>query len=207
MSKNKKRIKETNGVKKTQINIREESASLVKRFVAYLIDWTLGLFVTAFPLVIVIGIVTGSTEVSDSLDLIPYPLNLLMGGVSLIFAFIYYVWVPWKVWRGQTPGKRMMDIIIMTEKGKPVSFKSLLLRQIIGIFLLEGFLITASTYLREIIMIITKSVFLNNVLYYGAVGITLISVLSLVFTWKNQAIHDQLSKTRVYPMEKLTSSS
>ncbi len=201
MSKNKKRTKKVKGAKKTQISVREESASLVKRFVAYLIDWTLGLFITAFPLVIVIGIVTGSAEVSDSLKAIPYPLNLVMGGVSLLFAFIYYVWVPWKVWRGQTPGKRMMDIVIMTEKRKPVSFKSLLLRQVVGIFLVEGFLITASRYFREIIMILTKSLFLNNTLYYGAVGITIISVLTLVFTWKNQAIHDLLGKTRVYPVQ------
>lgn len=201
MAKNKKRTKKINTVKKTQISSREESASLIKRFFAYLIDWTLGLFVSAFPVVIIIGIKTGSTEVSDSLKMIPYPLNILAGGLAFLFAFLYYVWVPWKVWRGQTPGKRMMGIVIMTETHKPVSFKGLFLRQVVGIFLLEGFLITASTYLREIMMIITKSTILNNILYFGAVGITLISVLSLVFTWKNQAIHDLLGKTRVYPLE------
>lgn len=188
-----------------EVKAREASAPIVIRFVAYLIDWLLGLLVSAFPLVIIIGSVTGSTDVSDSLLSISFPWNIIGGLLAILFGFGYYVLIPWKVWKGQTPGKRMLNIVILTEKYKEVTFKALVMRQFVGLFILEGFLISSSRYLRDIILVITGSEVLVQYLYYAAIGISLVSVLMAVFTWKNQALHDRLAKTRVYPVKSINS--
>ena len=197
---NMKQVKRQGDVKE-----REASASIVIRFVAYLIDWLLGLLVSAFPLVIIIGSITGSTEVSDDLLSIGLPWSIIGGLLAILFGFGYYVLIPWKVWKGQTPGKRMLNIVILTEKYKEVTLKALIMRQVVGLFLLEGFLISSSRYLRDIILVITGSEILVQYIYYAAIGISLISVLMAVFTWKNQALHDRLAKTRVYPVKSVNS--
>ena len=197
---NMKQVKRQGDVKE-----REASASIVIRFVAYLIDWILGLLVSAFPLVIIIGSITGSTEVSDDLLSIGLPWSIIGGLLAILFGFGYYVLIPWKVWKGQTPGKRMLNIVILTEKYKEVTLKALIMRQVVGLFLLEGFLISSSRYLRDIILVITGSEILVQYIYYAAIGISLISVLMAVFTWKNQALHDRLAKTRVYPVKSVNS--
>ena len=197
---NMKQVKRQGDVKE-----REASASIVIRFVAYLIDWILGLLVSAFPLVIIIGSITGSTDVSDDLLSIGLPWSIIGGLLAILFGFGYYVLIPWKVWKGQTPGKRMLNIVILTEKYKEVTLKALIMRQVVGLFLLEGFLISSSRYLRDIILVITGSEILVQYIYYAAIGISLISVLMAVFTWKNQAIHDRLAKTRVYPVKSVNS--
>ena len=197
---NMKQVKRQGDVKE-----REASASIVIRFVAYLIDWLLGLLVSAFPLVIIIGSITGSTEVSDDLLSIGLPWSIIGGLLAILFGFGYYVLIPWKVWKGQTPGKRILNIVILTEKYKEVTLKALIMRQVVGLFLLEGFLISSSRYLRDIILVITGSEILVQYIYYAAIGISLISVLMAVFTWKNQALHDRLAKTRVYPVKSVNS--
>jgi len=118
-----------------EVKAREASAPIVIRFVAYLIDWLLGLLVSAFPLVIIIGSVTGSTDVSDNLLSISFPWNIIGGLLAILFGFGYYVLIPWKVWKGQTPGKRMLNIVILTEKYKEVTFKALVMRQFVGLFI------------------------------------------------------------------------
>ena len=79
---NMKQVKRQGDVKE-----REASASIVIRFVAYLIDWLLGLLVSAFPLVIIIGSVTGSTDVSDNLLSIGFPWNIIGGLLAILFGF------------------------------------------------------------------------------------------------------------------------
>lgn len=187
------------------VKVREASASIVIRFVAYLIDWLLGLLVSAFPLVIIIGSITGSTDVSDNLLSIGSPWSIIGGMLAILFGFGYYVLIPWKVWKGQTPGKRILNIVILTEKYKEVTLKALIIRQVVGLFLLEGFLISSSRYLRDLILVITGSEILVQYIYYAAIGISLMSVLMAVFSWKNQALHDRMAKTRVYPVKSVNS--
>jgi len=202
----KNRKQNTKQVKRQgDVKVREASASIVIRFVAYLIDWLLGLLVSAFPLVIIIGTVTGSTDVSDNLLSIGSPWSIIGGLLAILFGFGYYVLIPWKVWKGQTPGKRILNIVILTEKYKEVTLKALIMRQVVGLFILEGFLISSSRYLRDIILVITGSEILVQYIYYAAIGISLVSVLMAVFTWKNQALHDRLAKTRVYPVKSVNS--
>jgi len=187
------------------VKVREASASIVIRFVAYLIDWLLGLLVSAFPLVIIIGSITGSTDVSDNLLSIGSPWSIIGGMLAILFGFGYYVLIPWKLWKGQTPGKRILNIVILTEKYKEVTLKALIIRQVVGLFLLEGFLISSSRYLRDLILVITGSEILVQYIYYAAIGISLMSVLMAVFSWKNQALHDRMAKTRVYPVKSVNS--
>ena len=72
----------------------------------------------------------------------------------------------------------------------------MILRQIVGIMVVEGSLVTASSIWHTLATMITKVNFVTPLMYIGFV-VTGISVILLVFKGENKAIHDYLGKTKV----------
>ena len=175
----------------------KDAVNLWRRFFAYLLDWLFGTFFAAFPVVILNGIVQNTTVVTDDLLTIPYPYSYIAGGLALLFSFIYFVLIPLKIWKGETVGKHLMHMKIVRTDGSDVGFGSLVLRNMFGMILIEGALFTTSTYLRQMAALVTGEVRVMQYLYYAGIGITIISILLVMFTNSNQAIHDLMGKTRV----------
>ena len=147
-----------------------------KRFGAYILDWVVG------------GIFTGLPA-------------FLAGALCILFALFYYVYVPWRIWPGQTLGKRVAGYRMEKTDGTAVDLITLLKRQVIGGFLLEGAAFVASNYIRQLVTL-SLSYYVD---YYWQLAGMILTALSLILVMKtdsHRALHDYLAKTRVTCIEK-----
>lgn len=167
-----------------------------KRFVAYMVDWYLGSMFISLPMVMIYMKATNTDELNVNLLQYPEKYALIAGGVGLIFAFFYYFIVPLKIWKGQTLGKHWCHFKITKGNGEDVTSKDLFLRQVIGIFIIEGSLISASNILHQIMSLVTNKNFITPLMYLG-IAISVISALLVLFRKDHKAIHDFIAKTKV----------
>lgn len=88
-----------------------------KRIFAVVIDWLLGGTLSGLPAVITFAQLTGSSKPVKDLyifEALGYGKVWTIGvAIScLLIGFIYYVIIPWKVWPGQTLGKKLTNLKI-----------------------------------------------------------------------------------------------
>lgn len=169
-------------------------AHLGVRFIAYLIDWYIGALVTALPMAVCAQKLYGDVTMQNILSF-EAPYGLVAGFFSLLCAVLYFVVLPALVWQGQTLGKHFLHVKIVSADGSKASVSQLLLRQVIGIIVVEGALVTASTVLRNVLQLVLGI----NVAYgmYVGIAISLISVAMLWFTKGHRALHDFIGGTKV----------
>lgn len=111
-------------------------------------------------------------------------------------AFIYFVYIPYKVYPGQTLGKKIMKIKIVRLDWEPLNIKTLFIRNIIGLMLIEGVSMTIGRYIRQMLTLATGIYFEY---YMSAIGamFTIISGIMVYNSGSRRAIHDYLAKTTV----------
>ena len=171
------------------------------RFIAYVIDWAIGGVIAGFPAVLLYAAITKRSDMFSDLYVFPalgYPtyFSYIAGFSCLLVAIIYYVYIPYKKYPGQTLGKKWMKIKIMKMNGDPLDLKTLFIRQICGLMLIEGVSMVVSNYLRQMLTLAT-GIYLEY--YLLAIG-SLITVISCVLVFNSpskRAIHDYMAKTRV----------
>lgn len=174
---------------------KDNGAPLSRRFIAYLIDWYVGALATAFPIAITSQKLY-NTMLNQYVVEFEAPFGLIAGIAGLVCAFLYFVIVPTYVTNGQTLGKRICKIKVVQESGKDVKLSNMLLRQVLGIAIIEGVLITASAIWHQVAMILTGINFVTPLMYVGfAIGG--LSVLLVLFKGNHRAIHDYIGKTKV----------
>lgn len=173
-------------------------APLTKRFLSYIIDWYVGALATAFPIAIISQKLYG-TMLNQDIIHFPHPLGLLGGILGFICAMLYYIVVPMKNHNGQTLGKKICKIRIVQDNDQDVTMKSMLLRQLVGMIVIEGSLVTASAIWHQIAMILTGFDFVTPLKYVG-LALTGVSVLLVAFKKDHRALHDYLGKTKVVEM-------
>jgi uncharacterized RDD family membrane protein YckC len=171
-----------------------------KRFVAYMLDWYLGSIFTSLPMVMIYMKVTNTNNLNVNLFQYPKQYAQLAGGLGLLFALFYYVIVPLCIWKGQTLGKRWLHFKIVKKDGHDVFLKELFVRQIIGIFLIEGALIFPSNLFHQILSLASNVNFVTPLMYVG-IGISVLSAVFVVFRKDGKAIHDLISSTRIIGVE------
>lgn len=171
-----------------------------KRFAAYMIDWYLGSIFTSIPMVMTYMKVTNTQDFNTNLFKYPKKYALLAGCLGLLFGLFYYMIVPLKVWEGQTLGKRWCHYKIVKIDMSKVTLKELFLRQIIGIFLVEGALIFPSNIFHQILSLITNINLVTSLKYIG-MAISVLSGTFVLFRKDHKAIHDIISNTRVINIE------
>jgi uncharacterized RDD family membrane protein YckC len=167
-----------------------------KRFIAYMVDWYLGSIFTSLPMVLIYMKVTNTTDLNVNLFQYPKQYAMLAGGLGLLFALFYYVIVPLCIWKGQTLGKRWCHFKIVKTGGGDVFLKELFLRQIIGIFLVEGALIFPSNLFHQILSLASDVNFITP-LMYGGIVVSVLSAVFVIFRKDSKAIHDLISNTTV----------
>lgn len=173
-----------------------EYAGFIKRFCGYLIDFYIGMLLCSLPIVLGNGIINQSEKMQMNLFFFEGTTFYIIAALSLLIGFWYYVYIPLKVWKGQTLAKRMLHLKIVKVDGENVDMKALFLRQVVGMFLVEGAVIACSSLLRQMLTYITAINFVDSFIYIGF-GISIVSILLMVFSRKRRMIHDFIGTTMV----------
>ena len=183
------------------VDRKPSRVSFLTRVIAYALDWALGGIICGLPAVAIYGLVTKRSDMFSDLYVFPslgfsYGWSYLAGFLCFLVALIYLIYIPYKIYPGQTLGKRIMKLKIVRIDGKPLDIKTLVIRHIIGLIVLESVAVVVSRYLRQMLTLATGFYFEY---YLTAVGafITMISAIIVYNTPSRRAIHDYLAKTRV----------
>jgi uncharacterized RDD family membrane protein YckC len=94
-----------------------EGDVVVKRILAFLID--------AVGFGLLVGIV------SEVLAVISETLGVLVGGLGTLLFFAYFIY--FEAEYGQTVGKMVMDIVVVTEDGDPITYRDSAIRTLLRI--------------------------------------------------------------------------
>ena len=184
--------------KKKNLRVKKpvvQDATLGRRLLSYFIDWYVGGLATSLPIAVISMKMYGNMLHQDVVNF-TQPYGLIGGILGLLGAFLYFVIVPLFVWKGQTLGKHLCKIKIIKEDEREVNFSALFMRQIVGVLILEGGLITASSLLHQIIMIVTGMDVVTPLMYAG-LAVSAVSAVMVLFIGQHRAIHDYIGKTRV----------
>ncbi len=172
-----------------------ENASLTRRIMSYFIDWYLGALCTAFPIAIVSQKLYG-TMLKQNIMKIQQPYGFIAGIIGILCALFYYIYVPCFIYKGQTLGKYLCKIKIIQVDLQEVSCKSMILRQGLGMIVVEGILVSASSLWHQLVSLCIHINIVSIMMYAGFV-IGGISALMVVFTKEHRALHDYIGKTKV----------
>lgn len=183
------------------------NAPVASRLYAYVIDWALGGIVSGFPAVVAYALLTRRTDMFSDLYTFealgfPWAVGIGVGCLCVVAAWFYFIFIPWKIWPGQTPGKRISRLRVACDDiaASPVSLPRLIVRQAIVGFLLEGSGFVVARYIREMAVLITR-VDVNYYWEIAGIVITLVSAVMALALPARRALHDYLSGTRVVPAE------
>lgn len=204
-------MKQDNIISKTLASIkgldqRPSQVDLIPRLSAYIADWFFGnLFVMAGPFVM-FSLMTAKEASYKNLYSFPaYGLaetwSYLSFILALIFYCLYFVFIPYKVWPGQTLGKKMTKLkIVEAEDYETTSWQALLMRHLVGFVVVEGAAFTMGQYLQETLSLMT-GYYTEN--YLGTAGLifAVVSLILVIFTSSGRALHDYLANTRVIKIE------
>lgn len=176
---------------------------LLRRLAAYVVDWYLATMVCGAPLLLVNAMRTGQQTLDTSLP--PDGAGWLWGIAAIALGVLYYWLIP-LAWNGRTPGKRLLRLqIVRADNGAAPSAGQLLLRQVVGLLVLEGAVTFPSQLLRELLARAAGEGAADAV-RIGMVVITLVSVMLGVYTPRKRMLHDRISGTcEVFLPEKTAS--
>ena len=120
----------------------------------------------------------------------------LAGCIGILFSLFYYVVIPWKIFPEQTLGKRAVGIKIVSLDEKDVSLKTLLVRQVIGIMILEGVFYNVSDIWHTLVSMMSGLNFTGILMYQGLIVGIFSAALAMVYK-SHRLLHDYLAKTKV----------
>ncbi|MGB4661030.1 MAG: RDD family protein [Mobilitalea sp.] len=180
-------------------------ASIIKRFIAFFIDWYLSSLLAGIPVVIMQSIQAKDLIILNRLDDLTLT-NAWIGGLLALTVYtLYYCFLPCKEGSnrklGQTFGRQLMKIQLVKTDGSALTFTNLLIRDILGVLLLEGYLTSANIYIMSLIQMTTNSYVVPyfQAFYYATVTISLVLYF---IRKKKQMLHDIISRTRMVESEK-----
>ena len=180
---------------------KSRTGYFVKRAVAFMLDWYFSSVLA--NLAISLGQTIFGYEISIVKDLGSFPVHVSLTLLGFIFltTFFYYMYVPMKVWKGQTLAMRAMQIKAVGLDGSELTWKQLSIRFLVGCLLVEGTLYSFTTIALNYIMTLIPG---NagqyiDVIIGGIMGISsLLSVGFCLYDRKHsQLFHDKLAKTEV----------
>lgn len=174
----------------------------LRRFISYMIDWYIGGILTSLPLILTYTAMNSGNIgiIKQNINIFKYPLNIIIGILSFMVAIFYYVYVPMFISNGQTLGKKIMKLRIVSNDYTQVSKRQIFIRQFVIILLLEGSLYTSSNMLHQVLNEVTGA---NIVSVYNTIGIAItgISALLVIMLKSRRALHDVITNTRVITEE------
>lgn len=188
-------------VKTTRINESLENnnkfkVSQSKRLFAYLIDHTILVLLYSIPIKYIYSVITKKIENKITLDMFELPYALMVFGICLLISFYYLIYLPVYKHSGKTIGKRILGIKVVKEDDSNLDLRTMLIREGIGVILLEGATYPISGYIYSLLGILINKNIEKNLIYAFGV-ITIISIVYALFNKDHAMFHDRLAKTKV----------
>lgn len=198
------------------IDKKKSNVDSVKRLFAYVLDWIIGGVCTSILGIVIFTLVSKieNIEGQSFADLYMFPaLGLsdcyayITGLVCVCAATFYYIYIPYKC-DGQTIGKKIMGLRIVTIENTSLTLTQYFKRQFLGLFIIEGSAVLCGAYIQQVLVISTLNLFkdyfsLPNLLSSVAIVITMISAVLAFNTPSQRSVHDYLAKTKVVNIEDL----
>ena len=164
---------------------------LIKRFFAFGADWYLSS--------VVINMIASALEKIFPQSENGVYLSLLAASVAV--SFLYFVFIPTKVWKGQTPLMKLLQLKIVDRDGKNPDIGTLTIRYFVGCLIFEGAFYMPSVNIRTVMIltILKNHEMLSQVIVWA---ITISSILGVVIALLDRKkefrfIHDRISHTKV----------
>ena len=179
------------GVQLKKVNVNNFS-----RIVAYIIDWYVATMVSSIPIVIITSIVNHTTVITQELNKLPLMWGVITGILAIIFYLGYYFVLELKVYKGQTFGKRIMKLKVVKNDESDVDFKTILMREGLGIMIVEGYIANSSSYLRQLIQIVTGIPIMDMAVYVFGI-ISAVSILMGMASPSRKMLHDRIANTHI----------
>lgn len=170
------------------------AASFGRRIGAFLVDWYVGSLATAVP-VAVVAMRLGLEMTDQNIVGYPPPYGLFAGLAGIAAGAVYYALVP-MVLRGQTLGKRIFGLRIAGQHGGAVTPAQLLLRQVIGLILIEQAAVGTGTVVQQVVTLLAGGDVATAVMWMGF-ALTLASFVLCGVRADRRALHDLIAGTEV----------
>ncbi|WP_028042453.1 RDD family protein [Candidatus Stoquefichus massiliensis] len=178
------------------MKIYETSHYTFRRLIAYIIDWYLGSIVSMLPFLIIS--LAKHIDYNNIMNLELYSNQDLCIGMffSLLFSLIYFLVIPFKLYDGQTIGKKIMKLKIIMNSNQEMKILNLFLRQILFIWFVEMSLHSIGGIFNQGIFILLK---FNIILFFKEMNfyVIAISVFMLLVSNNHITLHDLISNTKV----------
>lgn len=168
----------------------------IRRAIAYFIDYILANILVVIPLVLIQGGVLQTTNTTQDLSRMELPYVYLITGVVFLLYVFYYVVVPYKIWPGQTPAKKLLGIKIVMKNNSDVTLGALFMRNVVCYILLDGSVFMTSYLIQLVALTMGVPIpkIISDVMYF-------VTFLSIIVTMTNQnrrMLHDLISGTKIY---------
>lgn len=168
----------------------------VRRCVAMIIDWYITHMIVVIPITFYLRDGDYLKPYTFDLSHYSFSIGLFLGLFGIFVGVFYYIVIPTYLWKGQTIGKKICKVKVVTEEREDINLSCMLKRELIGATLLEGGIVVTSSYIRKLIEFF-GFMQVAQILQYIAYGLTLISIIYAYFNKKSQSFHDKIAKTIV----------
>ncbi|NTW96421.1 MAG: RDD family protein [Erysipelotrichaceae bacterium] len=191
-------------MKKTKTIIQISSASLTRRFMAFIIDWYFSSMFALIPVVIAQSIMGNDLVILNRIDTLPFGWAMTVTICALIIYVLYFCVIPLRsnsrFTPGMTIGRKLLNIKVVRTDNKPLTFEILFIRDFIGVLILQGVITSVNIYIMSITQMITQA---DVVPYFQSVYYIVVfaSTLFFLFGRQKQTFHDLISHTRMISHE------
>lgn len=161
--------------------MNKQNVSLLKRAIAFLVDLYVGALLATLPISFV-SLVT-LKQMNQNVFLLDCTIAIIAILISLLLLAFYYIYIPCRIYQGQTLGKRLMDLKIETE-----SINNLIKRQLMVMVILTS----GGRLLAQLVSLVINYnlvLIVNDVMMY----LSLI-IIGMLFI-KKETLHDKFFKT------------
>lgn len=178
------------------LQFQKVSVNNFSRVGAYLVDWYIASMFAGIPITLIATSINHDTTITQDLSTLPLGWACLAGVLAIVFYLGYYFVLELKVYKGQTFGKRLFKLKVVKDDGSDVDFKTILLREGLGLMIVEGYLANSSSYLRQIIQLFTDFNIMDLSVYLFGI-ISAVSILVVLVSPSRKMIHDYIAHTHI----------
>lgn len=176
----------------------EKSAGNFKRFFAYAIDWYITSLLVMAPVALLYSMQTGEKTMTIDIGLLKMPYSIIAFFIGLVLCLFYLIISPAKT--GQTVGKRFLSIKIVKMDGQDVDLKTMIIREGIGVLLIEGVMFTISNYFHQLLLMGFGWPY-SNYIAYVFLAILIVSIVLAIIKPEKRMIHDYIAGTKVIKLK------